>query len=581
MKRSIITDMKENRHFSILSPCGEDAEYKQMSETTCHDLGLDAFCREVTSDSREQILIMNILSNMTADPGTAVYRQKVFADMLSFPKLREQLTELFEKLEFIRGFSTNRMETDEKLGFWHLMHRLDELDDYIKCVEELRDCLSAFPITSEGLSGFRDYVCELYDEAYFAEMKKDIAALKERSSDIKSVTLGVNVNQRFEAVSMGLVSVNSKPFRKSGIVGNLADAVSSKDRIQKDSEWNGSMHYHQIERYRSHKITSAIEQAGSYIAVTKTPFVDGRIRSTVVQAPVGDGTANSTLYLDKVMNRMLDSLVKKLRDVLTKYADVAMVNISRIVPEFIYYTRLAEFISRRLGEGYTFCEASVIGDGDVSMRAKDLYNPKLADVAKAEEIVPNDLVFDSSHTIYILTGANRGGKTTLTQAIGLLFVLAQGGVFVPASSFEYKPVDCVYTHFPADEDKTLDLGRLGEECVRFRTIYSDCTENSLILLNETFSTTSFEEGFYIAEDSVKALIKKGAKTIYNTHMHKLAADTEKLNSEVPGKAKTASLVMRSENGNRLFRVETALPDGLSYAKDIAEKYGVTYEMLTE
>ena len=431
MKRSIITDMKENRHFSILSPCGEDAEYKQMSETTCHDLGLDAFCREVTSDSREQILIMNILSNMTADPGTAVYRQKVFADMLSFPKLREQLTELFEKLEFIRGFSTNRMETDEKLGFWHLMHRLDELDDYIKCVEELRDCLSAFPITSEGLSGFRDYVCELYDEAYFAEMKKDIAALKERSSDIKSVTLGVNVNQRFEAVSMGLVSVNSKPFRKSGIVGNLADAVSSKDRIQKDSEWNGSMHYHQIERYRSHKITSAIEQAGSYIAVTKTPFVDGRIRSTVVQAPVGDGTANSTLYLDKVMNRMLDSLVKKLRDVLTKYADVAMVNISRIVPEFIYYTRLAEFISRRLGEGYTFCEASVIGDGDVSMRAKDLYNPKLADVAKAEEIVPNDLVFDSSHTIYILTGANRGGKTTLTQAIGLLFVLAQGGVFVP------------------------------------------------------------------------------------------------------------------------------------------------------
>ena len=57
--------------------------------------------------------------------------------------------------------------------------------------------------------------------------------------------------------------------------------------------------------------------------------------------------------------------------------------------------------------------------------------------------------------------------------------------------------------FPADEDKTLDLGRLGEACKRFKAIYEEADSSSLLLMNESFSTTSFEEGYYIAKDSVR------------------------------------------------------------------------------
>ena len=203
----------------------------------------------------------------------------------------------------------------------------------------------------------------------------------------------------------------------------------------------------------------------------------------------------------------------------------------------------------------------------------------LKSLENAADIVLNDLKFDSEHTVYILTGANRGGKTTVTQAVGLLFALAQGGIYVPAASFEYAPVDCIYTHFPADEDKTIDLGRLGEECVRFKQLYADCTADSLLLLNESFSTTSFEEGYFIARDSVRAILKKQVRTIYNTHMHKLAADAPEMNEQESG-AKVASLVVKSDGGKRSFKVEVASPEGMSYARDIAEKYGVTYEMLT-
>jgi len=509
----------------------------------------------------------------------AEYRRQIFGDILRLPDMRKTMLELFGQIQFMKDFSAMHKTSDEELGLWHLFHRLDDLDSYIRTVETMRDCLSDEKIRSAGLISLRNYITELYEDACFAEMKKDIAALKIKASDVQSVTLGINVNERFEAVSMGLVSVNRKPFKKSGIVSNFADAISSRDRIQDTSDWDGDMHYHLIDKENSSNVSSFIEKLGGFTAVRNAPFVDGNIRSTVVKTPDADSMSNSTFYLENIINKMLGSLVKKLRDTLTKYANVAIVNISGVVPEFIYYIRCAEFISGLMEKGCVFCEAEPVAEGEASMEAKGFYNLKLAmNMENVSEIVPNDLSFDYRHTVYILTGANRGGKTTITQAAGQLFILAQGGLFVPAGSFRYVPCDCVYTHFPADEDKTMDLGRLGEECVRFREIFSQSTSKSLLLLNETFSTTSFEEGYYIARDSVKALLSKAVRTIYNTHMHKLGEDADELTREISG-AGAASLVMRTENGKRSFKVALAQPEGSSYAKDIAEKYGVTYDML--
>ena len=572
--------MRNNNSFSILSPFKDDLVFRQLSPTVCHDLGLDTICHELSNDPKERNIIMNILSSMTADPETARYRQEVFSDILALPDLREKITELFDRIEFIRNFSSTNRDSDEKIGLWHLLHRLDELKDYIVCVESMRECLSDDRITSEGLIGFRNYLVSLYEDACFADMKKDIFELKQRSAGIKSVTIGINVNERFEAVSMGLVSINDTPFKKSNIISNFADAISSKDKIQSGNDWDGDMHYHLADKEKNEQAFKFLENLTGYMTVKNTPFMDANTRTTIVTAANGDSVQGFTFYLDKILNKMLDSLVKKLRDTLSKYADIAVINITQLIPEFMYYIRFAEFIAKYKEMGYCFCKPQVLDSGSRSMEAGGLYNLKLAlNSEKMSDIVCNDLLFDSEHTIYILTGANRGGKTTLTQAVGLMYVLAQGGISVPASSFSYQPVDCVYTHFPADEDKTMDLGRLGEECVRFKEIYSNCTSDSLLLLNETFSTTSFEEGYYIARDSVRALMKKKVRTIYNTHMHKLASDADDLN-KAAGNAMVSSLIMKSTDGRRSFKVEVAFPEGSSYAKDIAEKYGVTYELLT-
>ena len=563
---------------SLLQPPGTAAAFRKLPDHVMHDLGLDTFCQSISDDARERRMIENILSQITDDAGVAEYRRQIFGDILRLPELRTTMMGLFDKIQFMKDFSTMHKTSDEELGLWHLFHRLDELDSYIRTVETMRECLSDDRVKSEGLILLREHISELYEDACFAAMKADIAALKMKASDVQSVTLGINVNERFEAVSIGLVSVNKKPFRKSGIVSNFADAISAKDRLQETSDWDGDMHYQIISQEEKRGVIDFMKNEAGLLAVQSSFATDARTKSTIVNAMADGATANSTFYLDSVVNKMLSSLVKKLRDTLTKYANVAIMSVSGLVPEFVYYIRCAEFISALMEKGCVFCQPQP-ETGDPSMNAKGFYNLKLAmNMENVSDIVPNDLIFDQAHTVYILTGANRGGKTTVTQAVGQLFVLAQGGLFVPAESFRYVPCDCIYTHFPADEDKTMDLGRLGEECVRFKEMFSHSTSRSLMLLNETFSTTSFEEGYYIARDSVKALLTREARTIYNTHMHKLGEDAAEFTRDSK-RAGAASLIMRTEDGKRSFKVALAQPEGSSYARDIAEKYGVTYDML--
>lgn len=556
---------KANGNISLLYPPGCMPGNKTLSEVTTHDLGLDYVCAQITEKKSEQALFMSILSQMTEKPEVTQYRSDVFLDIYNNKAMRDEILKILDKINFMRDYGSINKKYEEAASVWDLMHRLDELKDYINCVEAIFRSLSDAAIHSEGLLHLKEYINELYNDNGFKELKKDIAALKATTSDLKSVTVGINLNDRFEAAGIGMISINNKYFTKSNIIGNFCDKISAKDHIKSDTEWNENYKYHPFAA-GPFKIQDMISNRG------------------IATIPENDMMEDIPRYMNRIADQMLSAVVKNLRNVLNKYVSVTITNITDLMPEFIYYVRWAEYIEMLSRQGLHFCKGTLASEcaKERIMRAKAVYNLKLATVAVKEQetIITNDLDFDRQHLVYILTGANRGGKTTITQAIGLLFVLAQGGIFVPGDSFTFHPVDCIFTHFPADEDKTMDLGRLGEECKRFRDIYSACTKNSLLLLNETFSTTSFEEGYFIAKDAVKAVLTKGIRTIYNTHMHKLAYDIEELNSS-GNSVKAVSLIVKADGGNRSFKVEIAPPEGMSYANDIARKYGVTYEMLIQ
>lgn len=554
--------------YSILFPDYKESDYKTLSPEVCHDMGLDFLCKKLSANDEEQRLIIRTMSLMTDRADIAAYRADVFEDIYTHKKMRDEILETLDKIKFLQDFGGISKQIDEISGIWELLHRLDEMNDYIKCVETLSHALSDKNLKSEGLKRLKDGIDKIYNDNAFDGLKKDVQKLNATTRDLKSVTLGVNLNSRFEAESIGLISINKKEFSKSNILKNFYEKLSFGDTVKDDTEWK--------ENYNFFKATpTEHKDMGKGMAMMHNPLL-----TTLASVPDSDGTKNIMRNMDIAANNLLNATAKRLQSVLSKYVVVSIRDITDLTVEFLYYIRWAEYIEKLSQKGMVFAKPKLCKE-PFSMKAKDFYNLKLAAALdNMDEIVVNDLDFDESKRVYILTGANRGGKTTVTQAVGLLFILAQGGIYTPSGEFEYSPVDCIYTHFPIDEDKTMDLGRLGEECKRFKELYSMCTGKSLLLLNETFSTTSFEEGYYIACDGIRAILKKGIRTIYNTHMHKIAYDTDKLN-ENANNGKAYSLVVCTDNSKRSFKIKVAPPEGVSYAKDIAEKYGVTYEMLTE
>ncbi len=558
---------------SLLFP-DKDLNFKKLSDTTVHDLGMDAIIKKLSKLQNEQIYIMNVMKLMSDDSKNAQYRADVFDDIYRNKKMREEIVKIFDRINFLREFGSFKHDHDHDPKVWDLLHRLGEIGDYIESIEALVKCLKDADIRSEGLRKLKEYVDSLYNDNGFEGLKKDISLLRADTQNLKSVTVGINLNERFEACGIGIISLNNKSFTKSGVVSHFIDKVSGKDNIKDGNNWNGE--------YRFNEFTAKTPLDSRFIPII--PPLSPMALMTIKYVSDNDETTRGiTNYMDDITDRMLTQTVKHLRDVLGKYTTLTITDITDLMPEFIYYIRWAEYLEILREKGFNFCKPEVIlSDSSLSMKSEGVFNMKLVEdeTVSSKDVVSNDIDFDDEHTLYILTGANRGGKTTITQAVGQLFFMAQGGVYVTGNKFMYTPADSIYTHFPADEDKTLDLGRLGEECKRFREIYTDATKKSIMLLNETFSTTSFEEGYYIARDCSRAILVKGIRTIYNTHMHKLAIDIDEINSETVS-CKAASLIVHSEEGERTYKVEVAPPTGLSYANDIAKKYGVTLDMLTE
>ncbi len=563
---------------SILFPRQNEITYRELPDAAWHDLGMDSIVEKIARQPQEIPLIRRVMTSITDDPGVSAFRCDVFEDILMHPDIRDQMMKLLEKVKTFYDYGIVNRSMGDEAGLWDLMHRLEEYRAYVVTVEALRECLSERDLHSDGLRNLLHTVNRVYQDNGFAALKKDVDEMSLSASELKSITVGINLNERFEAVSMGLISVNKKAFTRSGLLKNFINAVSSGDNLQSEADWNNSYSYYPASAEQG-GITAGVGRAAGAAVMLRNPLA----ALSMARIADADGLASVTRQMDSAASTLASRIARRLKSMLEKYMNISVKEISDLIPELLYYTRWAEYIEECRRAGWDFCKPEVFlstDSGSADMYAENIYNLKLIAALKPAQVTRNDLVFDSEKRIYILTGANRGGKTTVTQALGQLFLLAQGGIFVPGTRFAFSPADLVLTHFPADEDRTLDLGRLGEECKRFRDLFSAASPNSILLLNETFSTTSFEEGYYIAVDAVKAILSCGCRAIYNTHMHKLASDLDQNINDTAFPGKAVSLVAETTDGLNSFRVRIAPPAGKSFARLIAEKYGVTYESLS-
>jgi len=203
-------------------------------------------------------------------------------------------------------------------------------------------------------------------------------------------------------------------------------------------------------------------------------------------------------------------------------------------------------------------------------RFTGLYDVCLALTMK-RSAVGSDVVADDKEIIMV-TGANQGGKSTFLRNIGLVQLMMQSGMFVPAESFSANLCARLFTHYRRREDATMKSGKLDEELGRMSEIVDDLTPNSLVLFNESFAATNEREGSEIARQIVSALAERRIKVFFVTHLYTLARGFYDR-----GLGNALFLVAeRRADGERTFRMVEGVPCQTSYGKDLyADIFGAT------
>ena len=202
----------------------------------------------------------------------------------------------------------------------------------------------------------------------------------------------------------------------------------------------------------------------------------------------------------------------------------------------------------------------------LSLNFESLKNNKQGN---SQRVVPVDIKINSDKNTLIISGPNRGGKTVALKTIGLLALMSQAGMHIPASEGSILSVfNNILADIGDEQDISSGLSTFSARLEHLKEITNQVTENSLVILDELGSGTDPDEGTAIAMAILDYLSERGSLTAISTHYQIL-----KKYGFVNKKAQNASVEFDSENKKPTFRLLRGAP-GVSHAIEVAIDLGV-------
>lgn len=525
-------------HFRLLYPDGIEPSGRNAfpDHEFIHTLQIDQMV-SIGREGYRGIPDLQLERFFSCDPVVLRYRAEIIEEIAASEPLQQLIA---DALPMIRDVYEMRKVLNHGDGSLESgLSSTRYIEQYIELVELFRQRLEPLAPQSAGLRRLKDEILARSESEDFKALRRHLEDLDTRIGRIKSITLGLNLDGNLHVTDAGLVSINTAPFRQSSLMDRLLGR-SGRDPM--------------------------VCMSG-FASIAKSSRDDER------QA------------LDSAVHRALDvvfaKVIRSWEPVINQYYHDETRFFVELMDDLRFLSAAVHFLLELRAHGCRFCRPVIRPVQDRALLLHNVYNPMLALKVSGEPIVANDFDYDENGRFYLVTGPNHGGKSIFCYSIGMAQALFQLGLPVPAERAEMSPVTGIYTHFPTSDEDNYGKGRLESECARISAILPRLRDTDLFLMDESFSSTSLLEGSYIAGEVLSAISEIGCGGVYVTHIHELTQRVREL-SVGPGKLDNLVAQMQSvSDGTRSYRVLRTTPDGLSYARDIARKYGLSREEILQ
>jgi len=480
-----------------------------------HDLGLDQVVDAITA-AKQDYNLKPFFYTALHDHEAIEYRQRIMQDLES-PALFQAVTSFAGRMRAMR----QALAQADKLHYKYQKESwfMDAAAVYCDAVRSLARDLASLDLHSSGFLGFRAYLADYAASDGFTTLSEDIEELR------------------------------------AGLAGVRYCVLIRGSRVL-------------VRKYESEADYSA------QVEKTFAKFKQGAVKDYQATFPSYPDMNHVEAQILDLVARLYPEVFQDLDAFYSEHHDYLDATVATFDREVQFYIAYLEHIAPLKRAGLKFCYPEV-------STSKDVYDREGFDLALAQRLVGdglpvvcNDFYLEGEERIFIVSGPNQGGKTTFARTFGQLHYLASLGCPVAGSQARLFLYDRIFTHFEREEEIQNLRGKLQDDLVRIHTILNQATPNSILIMNEIFTSTTLQDAVLLSRKIMERVMELDLLCVWVTFIGELATLSKKAVSMV-------STVSAENPAVRTYKVLRKPADGLTYAISIAEKYRLTYERLKE
>jgi len=480
------------------------------------DLNLDQVFAAVAA-GRDEYELMPVFRSPLREVRAVEYRHEILRD-LEGTALSGAMTQFADGMREMRAHlvRVSKLRNRYQKERWFL----DAARVYCQAVAALADTLAAVELGSRGFIAFRQYLASYTRSAGFTGLTADLA-------------------------------------RVTGLLGEVRYCVNIRGNQVKVTRYEGESDY------------------GAQVQQTFAKFAENPVKDYRVDFRDWPDMHYVEERILGFVARLFPDAFRALDEFRTRHARYLDKTIWAFDREVQFYVAYLNFIAPMKAAGLEFCYPAVSADAK-QIKAIGSFDLALAAklMPRADVVVRNDFYLAGPERIVVVSGPNHGGKTTFARMFGQLHYLASLGFPVPGREASLFLPDRVFTHFEREEDLTTLRGKFEDELLRIRDVLDQATRDSVLIMNESFASTTLRDALFVGERVLDQMTALGLLGVYVTFVDELASLNEACVSMV-------ATVVADNPAERTYELVRKAADGLAYAAAIAGKYGLTYRQLKD